>query len=101
VHVLDDQYHGTGLSQTLQQDERLLEQPRPRFAGIVRAGGLAELRQQPGQLPGRAARQQLGHPGHAQIPDEIPEHRGERGECQAVGAKLQATPHQHPHARAA
>jgi hypothetical protein len=101
VHVLDDQHHRAGLGQALQQDEQLLEQPGPRFARVLRPGGLTELRQQPGQLPGRAARQQLGHPSSAQIPDEFAEHRGERDERQAISAKLQATTHQHPHARTA
>jgi len=56
--------------------------------------------QQPGQLPGRTAGQQLRHPGGAQVADELTERRGERGEWQAVGAKLQAATHQRPNARA-
>ena len=61
VRVLDDQDHRAGFGQLLQQDEHLLEQPRPRLARVP-ARRLAELRQQPGQLPGAAAGQQLGDP---------------------------------------
>ena len=99
VHVLDDQHHRTGVGQVLQQHEHLLEQPRPRFARVIRPGGLTELRQQPGQLPGRAAGQQPGHPGGAEVAHELAKHRGERGERQAVRAKLQAAADQHPHTR--
>ena len=98
VQVLDDQHHRAGFGQALQQDEHLLEQPRPRPARGIRSSGLTELRQQPCQLSGRAARQQLSHPGGAEIAYELAKHRGEGGERQAVGAKLQAAAYQHPHA---
>ena len=52
--------------------------------GVLGRGRLTELGQQPGQLPGRAAGQQVGDPGRAQIPDQLTEHGGERGERQAV-----------------
>ena len=96
VHVLDDQHHRTGFGQVLQQDENLLEQPRPRLARVIWSSGFAELRQQPGQLSGRASRQQLSHPGGAKSTHELAEHRGERSEGQAIGAELQAAAHQHP-----
>ena len=99
VQVLDEQDHRAGFGQALQQDEHLLEQPRPRLAGVICPGRLAELRQQPGQLPGRAARQQLSDRGGAEVTHEPAEHRGKRGERQAVRAKLQAAAGQHPRTR--
>ena len=45
------------------------------------------------------AGQQPGHAVGAEVADELPEHRGERGERQAVGAELEAAPGQHPGAR--
>jgi hypothetical protein len=100
VQVLDEQDHRAGFGQALQQDEHLLEQPRPCLARIIRPGRLAELRQQPGQLPGRAARQQLSDRGGAQVTHEPAEHRGKRGERQAVRAQLQTAAGQHPCTRA-
>ena len=93
--------HRAGFDQALQQQEHLLEQPRPRFASIGRYSGLAEFRQQPGQFPSRAAGQQLRHAGGAKVTHELAKHGGERGERQAVGTELQAAAHQHPRARAA
>ncbi len=89
------------LGQVLQQDEHLLEQPGPRFARVVRPGGLAEFWQQPGQLSGGTAGQQLGHPGGAEVTHELAQHGGERSERQAIRAELEAAAQQHPRTRAA
>ena len=101
VRVLDDQDDRAALGQLLEQDEHLLEQARSRLARVVRTGRLAELGQQPGQLPGRAARQQLGNAVGAQVADQLAQHRGEGGERQAVCAEFQAATGQHPGAGAA
>ena len=85
----------------LKQEEDLLEQPRLRLTCAVRSGGLTELRQQPGQLPGRAARQHPGDPGGTEITHELAKHRGKRGEREAVGAELEAAARQHAHTRPA
>ncbi len=101
VRVLDGQDHGPGLSQLFEQDEHLLEQPRPGLARVSRPGGLTELREEPGELPGPATGQQRGDAVRAEITDQLAEHRGERGERQAVHAEFHAPPGQHPHALAA
>ena len=101
VRVLDDQQHRADLGQLFQQDEDLLEQPGPGLPGVLGRGRLTELGQQPGQLPGRAAGQQVGDTGRAQVPDQLAEHGGERGERQAVRAQLQAAAGQYPGAVAA
>ncbi len=90
VRVLDDQDERAALGQPFEKDEHLLEQPRPRRARVDRRGGLAELGQQPGQLPGRTAGQQLRDAIGAEVADKLPQHRRERGERQAIRAEFQA-----------
>ncbi len=93
VGVLDDQHDRLVLGQPLQQPEHLLEQPRPRLRPVL--VGLAELGQQPRQLPGRAARHE---PGDAVPPErayETAQHGGERRERQPLGAQLQAPADEH------
>ena len=101
MRVLDDHDHRAGVGQLLEQDEYLLEQPGPGLTRVTGPGWLTELREQPGQLPGRAAGQQRGDAVHAEITSQIAEHRGEGGEGQAVHAELQAASGQHPRTLAA
>ena len=96
VHVLDDQHHRAGFRQVLQHLEHLLEQPGPRFSRLVRPGGSTELRQQPGQFPAAAARQQRGHACRSEITHQLAQHGGEGGERQALRAEFQAAADQYP-----
>ena len=95
VGILDDHDHRAGVGQLFEQHEYLLEQPGPGLARVTARGRLAELRQQPGQFPGRAAGQQGGDAVGAEITDQLAQHGRERGERQAVHAELQAPSGQH------
>ena len=78
VSVLDDDHHGPGLGQALEQRQHLLEQPRPGDSRVRLHVCLAELRQQPGELAGGVAGQQPRDTVGSQVADKLPEHGGER-----------------------
>jgi hypothetical protein len=61
VRVLDYHDHRPGPGQVPEQGKYLLEHPRPRLTRIARAAGLAQLGQQPGQVPRAPAGQQRRH----------------------------------------
>jgi hypothetical protein len=92
VRVLDHQHHGGVPGQVLQGAEHRLEQPGPRLARVAARVGLAELGQQPGQLPRGPAGQHGRHRIRAHLVHEVAQHRGERGERQPVRAQLEAPP---------
>ena len=96
MRILDDQHHRPGLGQVLEQGEHLPEHSRPGLARISLDAGLAQLGQQPGQVPRAPARQQGREAVGAQLAGKLPQHPGERRERQALRAQIQAIPGQHP-----
>ena len=105
MQVLDNQHHWAPLAELLKQRQHLLEQPAAPLTRVdIRAVARrltrfwcrrAQVGQQPGRLAGPAA-EQLYDARRADFPHQLPQHGGERGERQALCAKLNTATSQYP-----
>jgi hypothetical protein len=96
VEILYDEDERLTISQSLKQNEGVLEQAHAAGIGLEGLGNRrAELRQETSE-DGIGALDQPSHSGRAELSRETPQRAGDRGEGQPLRTKLQTRTGEHP-----